>query len=72
MSGRDLTVWIIASLLALGVGWSRWAKWKTKDKLVRDLAAMDPERRSKVISRLNPKLSMEIREELLNRYQIMT
>jgi len=53
-SGVDITVWIISALLAIGVGWSRYAKWKTREKLVRELAAMDPERREKVLSRLNP------------------
>ncbi len=51
---RDIVVWIVSALLALGVGWSRYAKWRTRDKLVRELAAMDPERREKVLSRLNP------------------
>jgi len=37
---RDITVWIISALLAIGIGWSRYAKWKTRDKLVRELAAM--------------------------------
>ena len=44
---RDIAVWIVSALLALGVGWSRYAKWRTRDKLVRELAAMDPERRRK-------------------------
>lgn len=72
VTGVDLTVWTIAALLAVGVGASRYAKYKTRDKLVRELAAMDPERREKILSRLNPKLGMEIREELMNRYQMMS
>jgi hypothetical protein len=72
VTGVDLTVWTIAAFLAVGVGWSRWSKWKTRDKLVRELAAMDPEKREKVISRLSPQLGLEIREELMNRYQIMS
>ncbi len=72
VTGTDITVWAIAAVLAAGVGWSRYSKWQMRDKLVRELAAMDPERREKVISRLNPKLAMEAREELMNRYQIMS
>ena len=67
---RDITVWIISAFLAIGIGWSRYAKWKTRDKLVRDLAAMDSERREKVLSRLNPKLAMEARQELMRRFYI--
>jgi len=67
---RDITVWIISAFLAIGIGWSRYAKWKTRDKLVRDLAAMDPESREKVLSRLNPKLAMEARQELMRRFHI--
>ena len=44
---RDIVVWIVSALLAIGIGWSRYAKWRTRDKLVRELAAMDPERREK-------------------------
>lgn len=67
---RDIAVWTISALLALGIGCSRYAKWKTRDKLVRELAAMDPERREKVLSRLNPKLAMEARERLMTRFHI--
>jgi hypothetical protein len=67
---RDITVWIISAFLAIGIGWSRYAKWRTRDKLVRELAAMDPERREKVLSRLNPKLAMEARQELMRRFHI--
>ena len=67
---RDITVWIISAFLAIGIGWSRYAKWKTRDKLVRDLAAMDPERREKVLRRLSPKLAMEARQELMRRFHI--
>jgi len=37
---------------------------------VRDLAAMDPDRREKVFSRLNPKEAMELRQELMRRFRI--
>ena len=66
----DLTVWIISALLAIGVGWSRYAKRKTRDKLVRDLAAMDPNRREKILSNLNPDLAMQAREDLMRRFNI--
>ncbi len=69
-TGTEITVWTISALLAIGVGWSRYAKWKTHDKLVRDLAAMDPDRRDKVLSRLNPKLAMEARQELMRRFHM--
>lgn len=68
----DLTVWIISALIAIGVGWSRYAKAKTLNKIVREIAAMEPERREKVLSRLQPKFAMEIRQELLDRFRIST
>ena len=67
---RDITVWIISALLATGIGWSRYAKWKTHDKIVRELAAMDPDRREKMLSRMNPKLAMEMREQLMKRFRM--
>jgi hypothetical protein len=72
ISATDITVWTISTLLAVGVGWSRYAKWKTRHKLVRELAAMDPDRRGKVLSRLNPKLALEVREQLMDRFRIMS
>lgn len=72
ITGGDITVWAISALLAVGVGWSRYAKWKTRNTLVRELAAMEPERRAKVLQRLNPKLAMEMREQLMERFQIMS
>ena len=66
----EITVWIISALLALAVGWSRYVKMKTRDRLVRELASMDPERRQKVLSRLNPKLATEMREQLMKRFHI--
>ncbi len=70
MTTADLTVWIISALIAIGIGWSRYAKTKTRNKIVREMAAMDPGRREKVLSRLNPKFAMEIRQELLDRFRI--
>ena len=72
ITGRDITVWAISGVLAIGIGLSSYAKRKTRDKLVRELAAMEPERRQKVLQRLNPKLAMEIREQLMERFQIMS
>jgi hypothetical protein len=67
---RDITVWAISAFLAIGIGWSRYAKWRTRDKIVRDLAAMDPDRREKMLSRLNPKLAIEVREQLMKRFRM--
>ena len=72
ISGTDVTVWTISAVLAVGIGWSRYVKWKTRNTLVRELAAMEPERREKVLQRLNPKLAMEMREQLMERFQIMS
>jgi hypothetical protein len=70
ITGTDITVWTISALLAIGIGWSRYAKWKTRDKILRELAAMDSDRREKTLSRLSPKLAMEAREELMKRFHI--
>jgi hypothetical protein len=72
ITGTDITVWTISAALAIGMGWSRYAKWKTRDKFVRELANMDAERREKMLNRLNPKLAMEARQELMERFRIMT
>jgi len=72
ITGTDITVWIISGLIAFGIGWSKYAKYKTRDKLVRELAAMDPERREKLLSRLQPDLQMEIRQELMKRFRLKT
>ena len=70
VTSRDITVWIISALLAMGIGLSTYAKWKTRNKLVRELAAMDPERREKMLSRMRPDLAMEARQELMQRFHI--
>jgi hypothetical protein len=72
ITGTDITVWTVSALLAIGIGSSRYAKWKTRNKLVRELASMDAERREKMLNRLNPKLAMEVRQDLMTRYRIMT
>ncbi len=69
---RDIIVWVASALLAAGIGWSRYAKRKARIDLARELAAMDPERRKKMLSRMNPQTAMEIRQELLERFRIMT
>lgn len=70
MTATDITVWIMSALLAAGIGWGKYAKWRTRDKLVRELAAMEPERREKVLSRMSPELAMEARQELMRRFHI--
>ena len=68
---RDIVVWTVSAILAIGLGLSRYAKTKGRNDLLRQLAAMDPEVRKKMLSRYNPKLSMELRQELLERFRIM-
>lgn len=68
VSWTTITVWTISVLLALGIGWSRYEKKKTRDKFVTELAAMDPDRREKLLSRLRPEVEMEIRQQLMLRY----
>ena len=70
VTSTDITIWIISALLAIGIGWSKYAKWRTRNKLVRDLVAMDPERREKLLSRMSPELAMEARQELMRRFHI--
>jgi hypothetical protein len=70
ITGTDITVWTISALLAIGIGCSRYAKYKTRDRLTREMAAMDPERREKVLSRMDPNLAMEIRQELMKRFRM--
>ena len=69
---RDIIVWVISGVLALGIGWSRYAKAKSRNHLVRTLAAMDVEQRKKMLSRLSPQIAMEVRQDLLERYNILT
>jgi len=72
VSGTDITVWVISALIAVGIGWSKYSKYRTREKMVREFAAMDPERREKVLSRLQPDLQMEIRQELMKRFRVKT
>jgi len=50
ISWTTITVWTVSAVLAAGIGWSRYEKKKTRDKLVRELAAMDSDRREKILS----------------------
>lgn len=70
VTATDITVWTISALLAIGIGASKYAKWKARNKLVRGLAAMDPDRREKMLSRMSPELAMEARQELMRRFNI--
>src|ERR1700704_4702442 len=66
----SIILWAICLLLAVGVAWTRYDKKKTRDKFLRELVAMDPVRREKVLSRLRPEIAMELRQQLMERYRI--
>jgi hypothetical protein len=66
----SIILWGICLLLAVGVAWSRYEKKRTRDKILRELTAMDPARREKVLSRLRPDMEMQLRQELMERYRI--
>ena len=72
VSGTDITVWVISALITVGIGWSKYSKYKTREKLVREFIAMNPEQREKILSRLQPDLQMEIRQELMKRFSLKT
>lgn len=63
-----IVLWTLSALLAAGIGWSRYDKKKTRDKHLAELAAMAPEHREKLLSRLNPALQTEMRQQLMRRY----
>lgn len=67
VSGTSIAVWTIAFLLAVGVAWTRYEKKKVRDKFLRELIAMDPARREKLLSRLRPDVGNELRRELMER-----
>ena len=69
-TGTTITLWIICALLAVGVFWTRYEKKRTRDKFLRELMAMELERREKILSRLRPQLQMEIRQQMMERYRI--
>jgi hypothetical protein len=70
ITGTSIVVWVVCALLAAGVAWSRYEKKKTRDKFLRELVAMDPERREKLLNRLSPKLATELREHLMERFRL--
>jgi hypothetical protein len=70
VSFSSIILWVICLLLAVGVAWSRYDKKKTRDKFLRELLAMDPERREKVLNRLRPEIAMDLRQQLMERYRI--
>ncbi|HSV61890.1 MAG TPA: hypothetical protein VLH83_00980 [Chthoniobacterales bacterium] len=70
ISLTSIILWGICLLLAVGVAWSRYEKKRTRDKFLRELIAMDPARREKVLSRLRPDMEMQLRQELMERYRI--
>ena len=70
VTATDVTVWILSALLALGIGSAKYSKWKARNQLVRELAAMDRDRREKMLSRMNPEQAMEARQELMRRFNI--
>jgi hypothetical protein len=72
ITGTDIAVWTLSSLLALSIGWSKFAKYKAREKMVREFAEMEPDRREKLLSRLQPELQMEIRQELMKRFRLKT
>ena len=70
ISGTAIVGWLICLLLAVGVAWTRYEKKRTRDKFLRELLAMDPARREKVLSRLRPEMAMELRQQLMERFRI--
>jgi hypothetical protein len=70
VTSTDITVWVASALLALGIGAGKYAQWKARNQLVRELAAMDRERREKMLSRMRPEQAIEARQELMRRFNI--
>jgi hypothetical protein len=66
----SFTIWAICLLLAAGVAWSRYEKKRTRDKFLRELIAMDPARREKVLSRLRPEIQNDLRQQLMERFRV--
>jgi hypothetical protein len=69
---RDIVVWVVSALLAIGIFGSRWAKAKSRNDLMRSLLAMQPEQRKKFLDRIDPRVAMELRQTLLERYGILS
>jgi len=72
VSSTDIVVWTLSGLLAVSIGLTKYSKYKAREKMVRDFAAMEPEQREKLLSRLQPELQMEIRQELMKRFRLKT
>ena len=70
VTATTITVWVVCLLLAAGVAWSRYEKKRTRDKFLRELIAMDPVRREKVLSRLRPEIQTDLRQQLMERFRI--
>jgi hypothetical protein len=70
VSVTSISIWAICLLLAAGVAWSRYEKKRTRDKFLRELIAMDPVRREKVLSRLRPEIQTDLRQQLMERFRI--
>jgi hypothetical protein len=69
-TGTSVTVWVICLLLAAGVAWTRYEKRRTRDKFLRELLAMDPARREKLLSRLRPDIQSDLRQQLMERFRV--
>ena len=61
-------MWTVSALLAAGVGWSRYDKKRSRDKLLGELVKMDRDARERVLSRLQPEMQMEVRQQLMMRH----
>jgi hypothetical protein len=70
ITGTSVTIWAICALLAVGIAWSRYEKKRTRDKFLRELVAMDPVRREKVLSRLRPEIQTDLRQQLMERFRL--
>ena len=70
-TGTSIELWAACAVLAVGVAWSRYEKKRTRDKFLRELAAMEPERREKLLTRLRPELQAELREQLMERFRLV-
>jgi hypothetical protein len=72
ISNTTIAVWAVSVLLGAGIGWSKYSKYRAREKMVREFIAMGPEQREKLLSRLQPELQMEIRQELMKRFRVKT
>jgi len=70
ISMSAIVTWAVCLLLGIGVAWSRYEKKRTRDKFIRELIAMDPVRREKILNRLRPDMAMDLRQQLMERYRI--